>query len=109
MIAVNNYGVIKIRKRIERDVLFEGIKKLSEGLGDKYEYNSATHITEEGYIIVDFKRVYLGKTLCIAICKNSKGRISLLVILKRNVEEEVLDKVVFGLIEITGGKFHKAV
>lgn len=104
---MNEHGIIKIRRKIEQDVLLEGMESLSKELGKEYKYNSASYITEDGYAVVDFRRVYLGKKICIAICKNSKGRISLLAVLKRNVDEKLLDKLVSGLIEITGGKFHK--
>lgn len=121
------HGNIRIRKKIQMRDLFDTLEEISKEFGEDYKIAYGS-VDAEGYFIGPRKlqtegtdvilglnklsslRVHLGTRVGIIICRNMKGKITLLVIRKNNtVSEEDMDKIVEKIIEFTGGKFHASV
>jgi len=121
------HGNIRIRKKIKMRELFNTLEEIAKEFGEDYKIAYGS-VDAEGYFIGPRKlktegtdvilglnklsslRVHLGTRVGIIICRNMKGKITLLVIRKNNtIPDEDIDKIVEKIIEFTGGKFHASV
>ncbi len=106
---MNEYGMLRIRRKILLEDIHAGIKELlKDPIFEKHAYNTGNYIDDEGYVVIVNWKLYIGKNIYLTFCRNMKNRISMIHIRYRNTEESLLEKLVEGLEELTGGKFHKS-
>ena len=118
------HGSIKIRKKLLMKELFDKFDEISNELGEDYKLAYGS-VDAEGYFIGPRKmkvegtdvilglnklsslRVHFGTKVSAIICRNMKGKITLLVLRKSiDVDEDILNKIVDSIAEFTGGTFH---